>query len=443
MRGAWRAMTPYTKRQSILPRSKTLTPGKVLVLGADSRSGLAAVRSLGRAGINVHVASHHQDPITIRSRYLHTPHTIPAYAEATTEWLSGLRAILERERFDVVIPTNDMWVTALQRHRTELAPYGNLYLLNEPAFDIFFDKMKTRDLACSLGIPVPEEIVISRLEDTAAASSLGFPLVLKPARSLNESAGGARNVVRQVFSEAELIQQSDAMLQMGPVAAQRFVAGHGVGVELLTCDGEPLLTFQHQRMHEAFGSGSSYRKGVAPSTHLVDAALQMLRNVRYTGVAMVEFRVDPCTNTWVLLEINARFWGSLPLALASKVDFPIGLYQLLTHGEIDMARTYRPGLYCRSLSMDLPWYLENVKRARASPIRHARTLFKDCARGAVNVLTLRERIDTLAFDDPMPFLAELVGIATIYGDRLRARLRRRLSSMIQTTSRDLRARELE
>src|SRR5579859_2931260 len=110
--------------------------GKVLVLGADARSGLAVIRSLGRAGIAVHVASHDHDPKTLRSRYLRVAHTIPAYSVDQDEWQVALRDLMRRERFDLVLPTNDMWVTALQRHRAELEPVGALYLLSDEAFDI-------------------------------------------------------------------------------------------------------------------------------------------------------------------------------------------------------------------------------------------------------------------------------------------------------------------
>ena len=38
-----------------------------------------------------------------------------------------------------------------------------------------------------------------------------------------------------------------------------------------------------------------------------------------------EFRVDAASDHWILVEINGRFWGSLPLAVASGMDFPLGL----------------------------------------------------------------------------------------------------------------------
>src|SRR5262245_43028472 len=112
------------------------TAGKVLILGADSRSGLATIRSLGRGEIEVHAASPRFDPATLRSHYLHRAHAIPAYSETGTEWKTALGDLMEREKFDLVLPTNDMWVTALQRHRLDLDHLGHLYLLNDCAFEV-------------------------------------------------------------------------------------------------------------------------------------------------------------------------------------------------------------------------------------------------------------------------------------------------------------------
>lgn len=405
---------------------RTHRVGKALILGADSRSGLATIRSLGRGGIEVHAASHRDDFIAFRSRYVRKTYLLPAYTRDSSEWKSALSAIMARERFDLVIPTNDMWVTALQRRRLDFERLSRLYLLSDDAFEILFDKVKTNQLARSLGIPVPEEALISRVEDVAGALSVcGLPVVLKPIRSLDEREGGPRRVVSQAFSEAEAVRQASAMLQAGPIAAQRYFVGHGVGVEMLLRDGEPLLTFQHERVHESFGSGSSYRKGVAPSAPLVDASLRLLQRVQYTGVAMVEFRVNPDTGEWILLEVNARFWGSLPLALASGVDFPLALYRMLTGGGDDFALARRMGLYCRNLTMDLPWYREFYHAAQLDRGSLRRPLLRDIVQGASNVARFRERIDTLVADDPAPFVAEFAHLGATYSKRVGALLRRR------------------
>lgn len=411
---------------------RTSIVGKALVLGADSRSGLSTIRSLGRGGVEIHAASHRYDAITARSRYLRKYDIVPAYSEGSQDWKTALTEVIAREHFDLILPTNDMWTTALQRCRADFAHAENLYVMSDDAFDILFDKVKTSQLARSLSIPVPDEILISRDDQLADALSVReFPVVLKPIRSLDERDGGPRRVVCQASSQADMIRQASAMLDAGPITVQRYVAGHGVGVELLMHNGEPLLMFQHERLHEAFGSGSSYRKGVPLSPQLVDASLRLLRHIRYTGVAMVEFRVNPETREWVLLEVNARFWGSLPLALAAGADFPLALYNLLTRGETDIAQTHHDGIHSRNLSMDLPWYRETYAAGRHSPAATMGLLVDDVLRTASNVARRREKIDTLALDDPAPFLAELAHLTATYRGRLAARLARRWPGAIK------------
>jgi hypothetical protein len=48
--------------------------GRVLVLGSDTRSFLAVVRSLGRAGLEVHVAWCPLQSASLRSRYIAAIH---------------------------------------------------------------------------------------------------------------------------------------------------------------------------------------------------------------------------------------------------------------------------------------------------------------------------------------------------------------------------------
>ena len=54
-------------------------PGKVLVLGTDTRAVLAVVRSLGRGGIDVHLAAESLDPLSC-GRATCAPPRIPAYS---------------------------------------------------------------------------------------------------------------------------------------------------------------------------------------------------------------------------------------------------------------------------------------------------------------------------------------------------------------------------
>jgi protein-tyrosine-phosphatase len=142
------------------------------------------------------------------------------------------------------------------------------------------------------------------------------------------------------------------------------------------------------------------------STELLDAALKLLGTLRYTGVAMVEFKRDPGTGRWVLLEVNARFWGSLPLALASGADFPLALFQLLVEGRTESAPVPRVGLCARNLRADAKWHITNLRADRSDPTLNSRPWRDVALETCSSILTGRERSATFTLDDPAPGFAE-------------------------------------
>jgi len=66
-------------------------PGKVLVLGQEDRAFLAVVRSLGRRGIDVHVAWCPSDAVALKSRYLTQRHALPRYTRDDSSWMRQSR----------------------------------------------------------------------------------------------------------------------------------------------------------------------------------------------------------------------------------------------------------------------------------------------------------------------------------------------------------------
>jgi protein-tyrosine-phosphatase/predicted ATP-grasp superfamily ATP-dependent carboligase len=390
-----------------MPRSSE-TDRKVLVLGHDTRSFLSVIRSLGRAGIEVHVAWFEQGAPALRSRYVAKAHEIPAYRPGAPEWKDALAALMRREGFDLVIPCDDQRGLPIAAHRAELEHWGRVWSPSPEALEVLGDKLKTSALARSLGVPVPREaIVTDRRHLTALRDDFGPPLMLKPASSYTLANIDARRAVRRADTWEAAGVLLDAMLVDGPVALQEFCPGVGVGVELLLSEGAPLLTFQHVRLHEPLhGGGSSYRRGVQLSAELLEAALKLLAALRYTGVAMVEFKRAPESGRWVLMEVNARFWGSLPLALASGADFPLALFQLLVEGKTEFADDHRVGLCARNLRADARWHLANLRADRSDPTLNTRPWPDVALETCASLFAGRERIDTFTRDDPAPGFAE-------------------------------------
>lgn len=405
--------------------------GRVLVLGRDIRAFLAVIRSLGRAGLNVHVGMCKQDDIALKSCYIEMYHDIPDYDPAETHWLETVTALLHRYHFDLVIPTNDESLIPIQIHRDKLRELATLYSLNDKAFEIAFDKIKSSVLAEELSIPVPKQQEIDlKNSECQLAKGFSFPVVFKPPSSFVSDNLNDRREVLHVRTQQQLEEVSKKHQNWGQALIQEYFSGIGAGIEILAAQGEVLYAFQHLRVHEPIdGGASSYRKSAALNPEMLDASKRLIKDLDYSGVAMVEYKLNPDTGQWVFIEINARFWGSLPLAISAGANFPLFLYQMLVKRQKTFAPHYRIHIHNRNLLRDLYWMSDNFK-ARIHGKNDATTVpLPRFFMEFLNVLLLRERIDSFALDDLKPGLAELKLVFTNVKEKLVSSLRRRWLSI--------------
>jgi protein-tyrosine-phosphatase/predicted ATP-grasp superfamily ATP-dependent carboligase len=382
----------------------------VLVLGEDTRAFLSVIRSLGRAGLEVHVAWCPWNSAALQSRYVRRAHAVPAYRPDHGAWLDAFNKLCREYRFEWIVPCTDATILPLQLHRGELDCADRVCLLPDDVFRMFSSKDETYALASAAGVPLPAQTTASTLAEVReAAEQFGYPLVLKPKTSATRSNPLARQMVEKARRPGDLEALAGVMLRGGEILVQRNFQGLGVGVEVLAKDGEILTAFQHERVHEPRpGGGSSYRRSVPLDPAMLDATRRLMRAVRYTGVAMVEFKVNPQAGKWVLIEVNARFWGSLPLSMAAGLDFPLYLYEMLYRGRTEFPQQYRLNVYSRHWSTDLQWLLGNRRADRSDP--DVMWLpWRRIAGEIVNVALMRERSDTLVWDDPRPALGDLHG----------------------------------
>jgi protein-tyrosine-phosphatase/predicted ATP-grasp superfamily ATP-dependent carboligase len=390
------------------------------VLGQDERSFLSVVRSLGRNGIEVHVAWCPPAAPAARSRYIARFHELPwPSASAGTTAEDAFERLLERERFDLVVPTNDPAMIPLQRNRARFETLSRLAIPPDHAFDVALDKIKTHELASSLGIPVAGGAVVRRPEELGPVlAQLTYPVVVKPRASYVPEDLEERGYVRRCRDAATARRAADELLLRGDVLVQQAAHGPGHGYELLAERGEILMRFQHERVHEPpHGGWSTYRRSVRVDPGFEEAARQLMSALDYTGVAMVEFKGDPATGRWILVEINARFWGSLPLALSAGVDFPAALWDLLVEGRGPARGRYPVHLYARNLSSDVKWMWQNARADKRDPALTTRRLGSIVAE-ARHMVRGRERSDTFVADDLRPAWADLRAFAVESAGRL-------------------------
>ncbi len=384
--------------------------GKVLVLGSDFknyRTCLAIVRSLGRAGLEIHLGWHAADEIAGFSRYVVKKLPLPPYSPDNENWHEILTAILRQEKYDLVIPANEQACAPIERNKDLFGEFPEIYRLNPEAYEVVFDKTKTAALARKLNIPMPAEITMTSIEDLDRVEcEIGYPAVLKPKASFELENLKRKLYVYKAVDRAQLLTAARHLLDYGPVIAQKHVRGVGIGVEFLAHEGLLLYAFQHRRLHEPpLGGGSSYRRSCPLDPELLGYLRPMLAELSYTGVGMAEFRVDYAIGRKWFFEINGRFWGSLPLAIAARADFPLMLFRMRRMQVRRFEQSYRTAIYCRNTIRDFEWISANWNIDKKNPLYNSESNFKVISEFA-NILIGRERNDTLAIDDLRPALVE-------------------------------------
>ena len=281
---------------------------------------------------------------------------------ARLEQLDGERA------YRVIVPSTEAATLQCLRLPEDGGLRRRCVIASNAAFEVAFSKAKTLALAAQLGIPAPATRTTSGQE--TENEELGFPRVVKPIRSIVFANGELRSLVPAIVSDREQRNRAlERLLRYGEVVEQEYIAGAGVGIELLFEKGEPVWHFAHERVHELplTGGASSYRRSIAAPRDALDFALRLLRELTWHGVAMVEFKRRP-DGTFVLMEINPRLWGSLALSIDCGVDFPRGLLELADGNKLPPQRAYRVGYYTRFLPNDVLWIGANLLADHKRPL---------------------------------------------------------------------------
>jgi protein-tyrosine-phosphatase/predicted ATP-grasp superfamily ATP-dependent carboligase len=379
---------------------------KVLVIGDDTRSFLACVRSLGRQGIEVHAAPYTLDAPALRSRYIKKVHLLPYYLDDGKKWLNAIQALMHTEQYAMVLPCEERGLLPLFVHQADLPGSAVLAIPNAQALDAFFDKLNTRQLAQKCNVPIPKGHVWEEGSNAAQLQAeLGFPMVAKLRQSYSLAQLYVRTQVCMLHDAAALDRWLKShQPEAGTVFFEQVFEGIGLGVSVLCDQGNVLQAFEHHRANELAGS-SYYRKSMPLNASRLDAVARMVSAVRYSGLAMFEFKLNTHIGQWVLLEVNARPWGSLPLPVAWGVDFPYRLYQLLCLQQQTPAVPYPVHRFNRNLISDV-WQMHALAaQLKGQPATLALALLRWLV-GFGRILLLREKQDVLVLDDTAPAWAE-------------------------------------
>ncbi len=330
---------------------------KVLVLDGNERPALAITRSIGKRGIQVVVGAEKAESLAGVSRYCSERLLYPSPMHNSNEFLNTITQEIKKRAITIIYPVTEIMTYLILKYRDRFEgikiPFASF-----DKFEILTNKIRLMKLAEKLNVPIPETRYISNIEDIyVLKDKLKYPVVIKPCRSrILTERGWITASVKYAYTEDELIKtvKNTSYFKSHPFLIQQFIKGEGRGVFALYNHGQPIIFFAHRRLREKPPSGgvSVLCESVPVDPVLREYAERILNHVQWHGVAMVEFKISE-EGLPYLIEVNARFWGSLQLAIDAGVDFPWLLYQIETGICLDRVNNYRKGIKLRWLLGDL------------------------------------------------------------------------------------------
>jgi D-aspartate ligase len=292
----------------------------VLVTDAEGRATLAACRALHRAGYRVSAVATERPALSHWSRCndgrLHAPNP----RETVSGFARRLAEIVAARRYDAVLAGSDASLVAVSEHRAALEPYTRLGLPPPEVVDRALDKLALLEAADAAELAAPTSVVCTSEADAAEhAPAVGYPVILKPARSFLRRGDALTQRTPEIARTAEELPPL-ARVVGSPFVLQRYEQG----TTILSCAGVmaagALLAFvvaRYARTWPVEAGPSSSSQTIEPPEDLAGRVEALVRSLGWEGIFQLQLlELDGRLAT---LDFNARLFGSLELAVAAEI----------------------------------------------------------------------------------------------------------------------------
>jgi len=312
-------------------------PSKVLIIGSGpiiigqaaefDYAGTQACKAMREEGVTSVLVNSNPATIMTDEEIADIVYIEPLTVEIITR-------IIERERPDGLLPTLG-GQTGLNL-AVALADAGVLEKYNVRALGTSIETIRTAEdrelfkkLLIKIGEPVPPSATVTTLEDAhKVAHEIGLPVVIRPSFTLGGTGGG----MAHTWAELETIVTGGLMVSpTHQVLVERSVGGwKEIEYEVMRDAADTCITVCNMENFDPVGIHTGDSIVVAPSQTLTNKEYQMLRSaslkiiraLKIEGGCNIQFALNPCSDEYVVIEVNPRV--SRSSALASKATgYPI------------------------------------------------------------------------------------------------------------------------
>lgn len=307
---------------------------------------MAGLRGLGRSGLGVLAVAARRDAPGLWSRYAAARALVPDVLSDPRGFAGSVGRLAASRGTLVVYPGREEALDAL----LDAPGLPGGAVLPYPAADVVRwvrDKRHFAEMAGAAGLSTPHTLRQATVGELRGASlplpclvkapkpggAIAFPYVIEDETEL-------RRVLAELPAEQPLLVQEKAP---GPLSALSLV---------LDRRGCVVARFAQQarRTWPPRAGPSSLAVSVAPDEDLVDRVGRMLADAGFWGFAELQF-IETGRGP-ALIDVNPRFYGSLPLALACGVNLPAAWHAVALERPVSVSEPYPVGVTYRWLEAD-------------------------------------------------------------------------------------------
>lgn len=249
-----------------------------------------------------------------------------ANTQNDSELLNHLKFLQAKYQSDILVPVFEKDFEFISKNQKTLSTF--ITVIPVPDFDSFNVALNKRLLAGfseKNRFPVPRTYYFTDLvQGKLSAVNLSYPLMIKPARSW----GGSK--IHKVQWSHQLQQFINKHSDQNYIL-QEYIEGEDLSCNVFYSNGN-LITYNIQkRLIREKEFAMSIAIEFIDEPRIIEVVDPIMKKLKWHGVANVDLRYNPETDSYYLIEINPRFWGNI---IASEIATGINFPAILVHAAL-------------------------------------------------------------------------------------------------------------
>ncbi len=375
----------------------------ILVLDGNSSQCLPLIRAFYKDGHRVSLVCPGICSSGYFSRYVNKKLIWPKITGNEKRFYQIFFDHIQKKDYDLVFGLSDVSTAMLAYHKSDIEKYVQTVVPDYKIYEQAADKYLTMQLCMRNKIPCPLTFNDKEISEENFKEKLKYPIVVKPQKGVGSVGFTIVPDRMSLLNQLPLLKN-----EFGSLIIQEYIPNRKQYTAEVICDRKSevkaCVISEKKRFFPILGGTSSCNETInCPEIRQI--AEKLLKVIKWTGIANVDFVLDPRDNIPKVIEINPRIGATVKIAFLAGINFSRMLLSLSRSEVIPPATEYKKGIVMRNLLLDLFWFLfSTMKQKRITRPAY----FKFVGRNIY--------YQSFQLDDPAPLLGFVMGYLVKYSN---------------------------